>query len=71
MNWRGRPLTNHVVVVKLISSTTTSKGLQVYAELDKSKYPTKIEMNDDKIPKTTVCRHGFHGDWNYTIRPHG
>lgn len=70
MNWRGRPLTSHEVVVKLISSTTTSKGLQVHAELDKSKYPTKIKISDDEMAKINICRHEFHGEWNYTIRPH-
>lgn len=70
MNWRGRPLTSHEVVVKLISSTTTSKGLQVHAELDKSKYPIKIKISDDEMAKINICRHEFHGEWNYTIRPH-
>lgn len=70
MNWRGRPLTSHEVVVKLISSTTTSKGLQVHAGLDKSKYPTKIKISDDEMAKINICRHEFHGEWNYTIRPH-
>ena len=34
MNWRGRPLTRHEVIVNLIAATTTSTGLRVRAELD-------------------------------------
>lgn len=32
-NWRGRPLVSHEVIVNLIASTTTTKGLQVKAAL--------------------------------------
>lgn len=69
MNWRGRPLTSHEVIVQLISSTTTSKGLQVHAELDKSKYPTKIKITDEEMERVNINRHAFHGEWNYTICP--
>jgi hypothetical protein len=31
MNWRGRPLTSHEVVVNLIANTTTKTGLKVTA----------------------------------------
>ena len=31
MNWRGRPLTSHEVIVELIGATTTTKGLRVQA----------------------------------------
>jgi len=31
MNWRGRPLTSHEVVVDLIGATTTQQGLKVHA----------------------------------------
>ena len=31
MNWRGRPLTSHEVVVDLIAATTTRTGLKVHA----------------------------------------
>ncbi|MDE1838225.1 MAG: ISAzo13 family transposase, partial [Euryarchaeota archaeon] len=40
MNWRGRPLTSHEVIVNTIAATTTRTGLQVRAELDTSRYPT-------------------------------
>ena len=34
MNWRGRPLTSHEVIVNTIAATTTRTGLTVRAELD-------------------------------------
>ncbi len=34
MNWRGRPLTSHEVIVQTIAATTTRTGLTVHAELD-------------------------------------
>ena len=36
MNWRGRPLTSHEVIVQTIAATTTRTGLRVRAELDTS-----------------------------------
>ena len=49
MNWRGRPLTSHEVVVNLIGATTNNKGLKVYARLDDGEYPAKIRVSDDAI----------------------
>ncbi|MGH9894546.1 MAG: ISAzo13 family transposase, partial [bacterium] len=40
MNWRGRPLVTHEVVVNLIRATKTKTGLRVNAQLDGRKYPT-------------------------------
>ena len=34
MNWRGRPLTSHEVIVQTIAATTTRTGLTVHAQLD-------------------------------------
>jgi len=39
MNWRGRPLTSHEVIVESIAATTTRSGLTVRAELDTATYP--------------------------------
>ena len=44
MNWRGRPLTSHEVVVATIASTRTRTGLQVHAELDTGSYPLGIAV---------------------------
>ena len=69
MNWRGRPLVSHEVVVDLISATTTRSGLQVQAELDTSSYPTKVKVSDAAMAALSLTPHTFHGEWNYTISP--
>jgi transposase len=69
MNWRGRPLVSHEVVVKLIGATTTRNGLKVKARLDTSIYPTKIKVPDEDIDNVNLKPHKFHGEWNYTIAP--
>jgi transposase len=69
MNWRGRPLVSHEVVVKLIGATMTKTGLKVQAKLDKRKYPLKVKVTDDQMRSLNMEPHKFHGEWNYTIRP--
>jgi len=69
MNWRGRPLVSHEVVVKLIGATMTKTGLKVKAKLDKRKYPLKVKITDDQMRSLNIEPHKFHGEWNYTIRP--
>ncbi len=69
LNWRGRPLISHEVVVNLIGATTTSTGLQVQAELDPGTYPTKIKVSDTELASVQITPHQFHGEWNYTISP--
>ena len=69
MNWRGRPLVSHEVVVKLIGATMTKAGLKVKAKLDKRKYPLKVKVSDEQMRSLNIEPHKFHGEWNYTIRP--
>jgi transposase len=69
MNWRGRPLTSHEVIVQTIAATTTRTGLQVRAELDTSAYATGIKLSDRQMDALPLTRHAWHGDWNYTLRP--
>jgi hypothetical protein len=69
MNWRGRPLTSHEVVVELIAATTTRKGLRVRAESDPALYPTGVEVTDAQIEALSLRRHAFHGEWNYDLSP--
>lgn len=69
MNWRGRPLTSHQVVIDLIGATTTRTGLKVHAELDDSTYLTGIKISDTEMSALPLTRHSFHGDWNYSIKP--
>jgi hypothetical protein len=69
MNWRGRPLTSHEVVVQTIATTTTRTGLRVRAELDDSTYETGVKVSDRQMDALPLTRHDWHGDWNYTLRP--
>ena len=69
MNWRGRPLTSHEVVVNTIAATATRTGLRVRAELDDSTYETGVKVSDRQMDALPLSRHDWHGDWNYTLRP--
>jgi hypothetical protein len=69
-NWRGRPLTSVQTIVQLISNTTTDAGLVVRAALDENEYETGIKVSDEQLAKVSLKRSDFHGEWNYTIRPH-
>jgi hypothetical protein len=69
MNWRGRPLSSHEVIVNSIAAATTGTGLTVQAELDPGSYPTGVEISDAQLDAVPLTRHRFHGDWNYTIAP--
>lgn len=69
MNWRGRPLTSHEVVVNTIASTHTRTGLRVHAELDTRDYPLGIAVNTEQFQALPVHPHDWHGAWNYTVDP--
>ena len=69
MNWRGRPLTSHEVIVQTIAATTTRTGLRVHAELDTGTYATGVKISDRQMAALPLTRHDWHGDWNYTLRP--
>jgi hypothetical protein len=69
LNWRGKPLTSYEVVVNLIGSTTTTKGLKVKSELDTNRYEKGIKVSDEDFKKLNIHRDSFHGEWNYTILP--
>ena len=69
INWRGKPLTSYQAVINLITNTTTSTGLKIYARLDEHTYPTKIKVTNTELKAVNIERHQFHGDWNYTVHP--
>ena len=68
-NWRGRPLLSRETIVNLIASTTTRTGLVVKSALDTNEYPTKVKVSDEELGRLRLRRHGFHGEWNYTLSP--
>jgi transposase len=69
-NWRGRPLVSQTVIVNLIANTTTASGLTINAQLDKNIYDLGIKVSDEELAEVNMTKHGFHGEWNYTIAPH-
>jgi len=73
MNWRGRPLTSHDVIVQSIAATTTATGLAVHAELDTDTYPVGVKIPDAQMKALhdtgVLHRHDWHPEWNYTLNP--
>ena len=72
MNWRGRPLESHQVILETIRATTTRTGLRVQAELDTGSYPTGIKVTNKQMKNLTaqvITPYEFHPDWNYSIAP--
>jgi hypothetical protein len=69
LNWRGKPLISHEVIVNLIGSTTNRKGLRIRAELDTASYPTGLKVTDEELGKVNLTPDSFHGEWNYTVAP--
>ena len=71
MNWRGRPLTSHEVIVSLIGSTRTRTGLTVATELDPGQYPKGIKISDQEMrdleQSRRLRRHHWHPEWNYCL----
>jgi hypothetical protein len=64
MNWRGRPLASHEVIVQTIAATTTRTGLRVRAEPDTGAYDTGVKVSDRHMDALPLTRHDWHGDWN-------
>ena len=68
-NWRGRPLVSLAVIISLIGSTTTKKGLRVRCGLDTNEYEKGIKVSDEELEELNISRHEFHGEWNYWVSP--
>ena len=69
MNWRGKPLVSHEVIVNLIAATTTRSGLTVRSEIDTNSYPKGIVVSDAELATIKIDMDAFHGEWNYSIHP--
>ena len=61
MNWRGRPLVSHEVVVQLIGTTTTRTGLKAWGRTRPGLLPTGIKVTDAELAAMPLTRHAFHG----------
>jgi hypothetical protein len=69
MNWRGRPLTSHQIIVELIGATRTATGPTVPTEVDTDTYPVGVKYTNRQVNALPITRHDFHGEWNYTVAP--
>jgi len=69
MNWRGRPLVSHEVIINLISATTNKSGLKIYAELDTHSYKKGIKILDSQFSNLNIHFHETNPKLNYTIYP--
>jgi hypothetical protein len=69
-NWRGEPLRDYETIVRLIARTTTAKGLKVTCRLDRRRYPVGRKVTDAELAAVRLYPNAFHGEWNYSIRPH-
>lgn len=69
MNWRGKPLISHQVIISLIAATTTRSGLTVHARIDDREYPKGIKVSNAELADVKLTGHDFHPEWNYTISP--
>lgn len=70
-NWRGRPLISLETIVNLIANTRTTKGLTIQSALDESRYEKGIKVSNEEMADLNIKTDTFHGEWNYSIRPHG
>ena len=68
-NWRGQPLVSLAVIINLIASTRTVKGLRVRSELDQGSYPKGQKVSEERMADLNLEHHRFQGNWNYTIHP--
>ena len=71
LNWRGRPLIDHAMVVQLIGHTHTKTGLNIQAALDTNAYPTGKKADKEALAALNIERpEDQNSQWNYIIRPH-
>jgi transposase len=69
MNWRGKPLVSHQVIVQLIAATRTESGLNIACDIDWGRYPKGISIPKSAIRMLNIAYDAFHPDWNYTLHP--
>ena len=54
LNWRGKPLESHEVIINLIAATTTSTALKIYAQLTSAPIPPKSKSpTNSSLPSTS------------------
>jgi len=71
MNWRGRPLTSHEVIINLIAATTNKSGLEIQARIDTNSYAKGIKITDKQLAEVNIKFHEVNERLNYSIFPTG
>jgi hypothetical protein len=69
MNWRGKPLISHQVIISLIAASRTGTGRAVHVRLDEAEYPKGIKVSAKQLKAVNLHGHAFHPEWNYTVSP--
>ena len=57
-----------VTVIKLITSTTTQKGLKVACSVDNNTYEIGLKVDDKDLDKIDIDFLAPNKGWNYIIR---
>ncbi len=65
----------HVNRLKLIKRTMynhgfVKEGLAATVFKDSNTYPTGLKVSDAELDTLNISHVSFHGEWNYTIKPH-
>ena len=68
-NWSGCPLESFDLILNYIASTTTRTGLVVTSRLNRTEYPTGIQISDEQIGALNLTPNEHIPKWNYTISP--
>ena len=69
LNWRGRPLTSHQIIIDLIGATSTATGLTVHADSTPAPTPPASSTRKKQVDALPITGHDFHSEWNYTVAP--
>ena len=54
---------------RLCPRSSRSPKPNVKSEIDTAFYPAGVKVSDSEMATINITPHGFHGEWNYTIRP--
>lgn len=65
----GKPLVSLQAIVNLIGATKSSSGLKIKASIDENIYEKGLKVSDEEFHKINIEKDGFHGEWNYVIKP--
>ncbi|MFA7493485.1 MAG: ISAzo13 family transposase, partial [Proteiniphilum sp.] len=50
-------------------ATKSSSGLKIKASIDENIYEKGLKVSDEEFQKINIEKDGFHGEWDYVIKP--